>query len=157
MRISPLSPTWARWQLQGFQAERRRSSTSIICGDPCHTHTHTHSHTYTRPSSLYAIHIQSHIETAHTNTRARTLPPPHVPCCSSLTIEEQANPEAWQTDRLTDVSLSEPLHQGGLSDDSGAEDHSFQSHDALGILTNAQTPTHSVKPICAFHLTLCYL
>lgn len=48
--LFPLPYLRARWQLQGFQAEKRHSSTSIICGDPSlsvsHTHTHIHAHVH---------------------------------------------------------------------------------------------------------------
>lgn len=157
MYISPLSPTWARWQLQGFQAERRHSSTSVICGDPCHTHTDTNIHIYTHNHSVHIPSTYQGRYGTHTQTHTHTLPPPHVRCCSSLTRAEQANSKAWQTDRPTDVSLSESLHQGGLSDETRAEDHSSQSHDALHKLTSAQSSTHSVDPIytSSSRLTTC--
>lgn len=80
-------PSRARWQLQDLQAERRCSSTSIICGNPCHTHAHTH-----RPSCYVRL------DSACTNT----LPPPHVSCSSSHRGMEKANPAGWHTDRHVD-------------------------------------------------------
>lgn len=91
-----LSPTWARWQLQGFQAGRGCSSTStIICGDHCHACMHTRMTIPLTPSICKARNSAR----THTSTHTLTLPPPQSPCCSSLT--EQANPAAWQTDSQT--------------------------------------------------------
>lgn len=104
MCISPISPTWARWQLQGFQAERRHSSTAIICGDPCHTLflTLTHTHTHAWPTCLYSIRIQSLIQHTRLNTHTYTHTHFTTPSCPMLFLTHKWSKQIQRHDRQTD-------------------------------------------------------
>lgn len=121
--FAPTSPTWAGWQLQVSQAERRRSSSAIICGDPCHTHTRTHTppcahtrkrldthtHMHDHPACMpFTYKARYRVHTTYTHFTTHT----HILCCNSLTRMGEQNLEAWQTD----MSLSKPLHQRCMSD-----------------------------------------
>ncbi len=117
MHISPLSPTWARWQLQGFQAERRRSSTSIICGDPCHKHTRAHDPpacTLSTYKARYRTHTHTH---THTHTYKHTLYYPRMSPAVPHSREQskQIQRHDRQTDSQTYHYLSFSIRVGCLT------------------------------------------